>query len=357
MASSEPMPRYFFSLIPSEKKYSPGASVVAARREPIITSARDHQEQRVSSRKAPKPLGRRARLPDLCCTPLPTASRRCGPLCPVQCRAEPLLGRCPRGTARTSRVLTCGGPKREGLGYVPHCLDPSVCNHGDAEPPGVLGHLVHRRGLGAAARQHYRWGESSKRGEVPCSSASPPQQALQACSTHMLQHSGTHKSPEAPSPGRGAREADAWEVPAGTSSQPPAPRAVVTWALGSLVEHLGQARTPGSSRAGRELGKEAGQTPKAPLQSTPSHIPPLAPSPRSASPSLCTSSRPVCPWHGKAAGWERADMYIYMYTCLYIYIYICTHTHTNTHAAVEKETRRMIRWRTGSHFCSCPARQ
>jgi hypothetical protein len=37
MASREPMPRYFFSRIPSEKKYSPGASVVAARREPIIT--------------------------------------------------------------------------------------------------------------------------------------------------------------------------------------------------------------------------------------------------------------------------------------------------------------------------------
>lgn len=37
---------------------------------------------------------------------------------------------------------------------------------------------------------------AEKGGSVPCSSASPPQQALQACSTHMLQHSGTHKSPE-----------------------------------------------------------------------------------------------------------------------------------------------------------------
>lgn len=37
MASKEPMPRYFLSLTPSEKKYSPGASVVAASREPIIT--------------------------------------------------------------------------------------------------------------------------------------------------------------------------------------------------------------------------------------------------------------------------------------------------------------------------------
>lgn len=37
MASREPIPRYFFSRIPSEKKYSPGASVVAAKREPIMT--------------------------------------------------------------------------------------------------------------------------------------------------------------------------------------------------------------------------------------------------------------------------------------------------------------------------------
>ena len=37
IASSEPMPRYFFKRTPSWKKYSPGASVVPARREPIIT--------------------------------------------------------------------------------------------------------------------------------------------------------------------------------------------------------------------------------------------------------------------------------------------------------------------------------
>lgn len=43
MASREPMPRYFFSRIPSEKKYSPGASLVAASREPIITEIRVSQ--------------------------------------------------------------------------------------------------------------------------------------------------------------------------------------------------------------------------------------------------------------------------------------------------------------------------
>lgn len=42
MASSEPMPLYFFSRTPSEKKYSPGASVVAANRDPIITADRKH---------------------------------------------------------------------------------------------------------------------------------------------------------------------------------------------------------------------------------------------------------------------------------------------------------------------------
>lgn len=63
MASSEPMPRYFFSLIPSEKKYSPGASVVAARREPIITGTRDHQEQHISSRKAVAAKNLRAQTP------------------------------------------------------------------------------------------------------------------------------------------------------------------------------------------------------------------------------------------------------------------------------------------------------
>lgn len=37
MASKEPIPLYFFRRTPSEKKYSPGASVVAASKEPIMT--------------------------------------------------------------------------------------------------------------------------------------------------------------------------------------------------------------------------------------------------------------------------------------------------------------------------------
>lgn len=38
IASMEPMPRYRFSLTPSWKKYSPGASSVPASMEPIITT-------------------------------------------------------------------------------------------------------------------------------------------------------------------------------------------------------------------------------------------------------------------------------------------------------------------------------
>lgn len=44
IASREPIPRYFFSRTPSEKKYSPGASVVAASNEPIITGVGDRRE-------------------------------------------------------------------------------------------------------------------------------------------------------------------------------------------------------------------------------------------------------------------------------------------------------------------------
>lgn len=45
IASKEPIPRYFFSRTPSEKKYSPGASVVAASNEPIITAVRGGQNR------------------------------------------------------------------------------------------------------------------------------------------------------------------------------------------------------------------------------------------------------------------------------------------------------------------------
>jgi len=38
IASSDPIPRYFFSRTPSEKKYSPGASVVPASSEPSIAN-------------------------------------------------------------------------------------------------------------------------------------------------------------------------------------------------------------------------------------------------------------------------------------------------------------------------------
>lgn len=43
IASKLPIPLYFFSLTPSEKKYSPGASDVPANNEPIITNAKKRQ--------------------------------------------------------------------------------------------------------------------------------------------------------------------------------------------------------------------------------------------------------------------------------------------------------------------------
>uniref|UniRef100_A0A8C3N0T1 Uncharacterized protein n=1 Tax=Geospiza parvula TaxID=87175 RepID=A0A8C3N0T1_GEOPR len=83
-------------------------------------------------------------------------------------------------------VLTCGGPQCQGLGDVPDRLDASVGDDGDAEPARVLGHLVHRRGLGTAARQHC----GDRHTAQPQPAARPrPSRLAQAPSTHMLQHS------------------------------------------------------------------------------------------------------------------------------------------------------------------------
>lgn len=71
MASRDPMPRYFLSLTPSEKKYSPGASVVAASREPIITTEVEVEGS----------------MP-----PIPTVPLALSPTCPIQ-SAPPHLWR------------------------------------------------------------------------------------------------------------------------------------------------------------------------------------------------------------------------------------------------------------------------
>lgn len=105
------MPRYFFSRIPSEKKYSPGASVVAARREPIITGGRG---------RAGQPAWPRARRPP----------------------------------GSLGAGLTCGSPQGQGFGDVAHVLDSSVSDDGDPEAPRVFRHLVHGRGLGPPTGQH-----------------------------------------------------------------------------------------------------------------------------------------------------------------------------------------------------------
>lgn len=113
MASKEPMPRYFFSRMPSEKKYSPGASLVAASREPIITGTTVGQSVYLHSHRLLNRSGD------------PTVSGR-----------------------------TCGGSQRQGLGDVAHGLDATVGGDRHAEPPGVLGHFVDCRRLGSATRQH-----------------------------------------------------------------------------------------------------------------------------------------------------------------------------------------------------------
>lgn len=164
MASSEPMPRYFFSLIPSEKKYSPGASVVAARRDPIITGTRG-QEQHISSRKAVAAKTLRVPGHSTVLDPPPCPLQVYTLMPRIKCRTETFPRRLPTTctTQPDDAPLTCGGPEREGLCNVPNRLDPSICDHGDTESPGVFGHLVHRCGLGAAARQHCRRGESRER--------------------------------------------------------------------------------------------------------------------------------------------------------------------------------------------------
>ena len=47
MASRLPMPRYFLRRTPSEKKYSPGASDVPAKSEPIITGKQNQTHDHV----------------------------------------------------------------------------------------------------------------------------------------------------------------------------------------------------------------------------------------------------------------------------------------------------------------------
>lgn len=49
MASRLPIPRYFLRRTPSEKKYSPGASVVPAKSEPIITGKQNQRHAYVQT--------------------------------------------------------------------------------------------------------------------------------------------------------------------------------------------------------------------------------------------------------------------------------------------------------------------
>lgn len=118
MASREPMPRYFLSRTPSEKKYSPGASVVAANSEPIITVEADR-----GMCQGVRPLPLYCPEPSTCPTSPP------GP-------------------------LTCGGPQGQGLDHVSYRLDAPIGNDRHPKTPGILSYLVHSCALGATTGHH-----------------------------------------------------------------------------------------------------------------------------------------------------------------------------------------------------------
>lgn len=115
MASSEPMPLYFFSRTPSEKKYSPGASVVAARRDPIITADRKH-------------------------------------LFHVNRHSFHFLN-CYKCTITT---ITCRCPQRQCLHHMADRLDAPICDDWYPKPPSVLCHLVHGGALRPSTCHDYR---------------------------------------------------------------------------------------------------------------------------------------------------------------------------------------------------------
>lgn len=68
-------------------------------------------------------------------------------------------------------MKTCGRSQRKSLYDVAHGLDASVCNDGDPEASGVLGHFVHRGALGPATRhdckKNTRPSAGTDSGDVP----------------------------------------------------------------------------------------------------------------------------------------------------------------------------------------------
>ena len=127
------MPRYFFRRTPSEKKYSPGASVVAASNDPIITGGGKKREVQG---------GRR---PDHSFASL----IRTFPLTPSLS-----LSHTHTHTCGNKNTHTCRCSEGQSFHHVPNSLNSSVRDDGHTKTAGVLGHLVHRRALGTSAGHH-----------------------------------------------------------------------------------------------------------------------------------------------------------------------------------------------------------
>lgn len=113
------MPRYFFSRTPSAKKYSPGASVVAASNEPIITKQGSGVRISVFGTWIGAQGMTAFSSPQLC-------------------------------------DLTSGCSQRERLDHMAHSLNATVSDDWHAEAPGVLRYLVHRGPLGPPACHDWR---------------------------------------------------------------------------------------------------------------------------------------------------------------------------------------------------------
>ena len=60
------LPLYFFSLIPSAKKYSPGASVVPANKDPIITESKQDSFDKIGKHQCTVNAASQQRREKLC---------------------------------------------------------------------------------------------------------------------------------------------------------------------------------------------------------------------------------------------------------------------------------------------------
>lgn len=153
------MPRYFLSLTPSEKKYSPGASVVAASREPIITA--------VGGGAGSVPP---AHNPPIAPAQLPA------PLRPAQSPADP---------------LTCGCSQGQGLDHLPHSLDATISYDWHPKAPGILSHLVHGSALRPTTGHHCGRGRKTEmspqqRGQRPDPFSSCPTSSQEKGQASMM---------------------------------------------------------------------------------------------------------------------------------------------------------------------------